>query len=170
MHDEATNEGGGAGQTGPLNEPKMVAAAETQTPEQWRRTLREHQDELAGDDAAAKRLERQRKARTASFTEADDGMWRLFGLFDPVTAQRIRAALNHKTDMAWHAATGRERPQARHRRADAIAELLTRTSHGEAEQPQPTSLLVLADYDAIDNKLGNRRPPWQQPPTPPPRR
>jgi len=148
---------GAAAQTGPLDEPKMLAAAETETPEQLRRTVREHQDELAGDDAVAKRYERQRKARTASFTETDDGMWRLFALFDPVTAQGIRAALNHKTDMAWHATTGRERLEARHRRADAIAELLTRTSDGEAEQPQPTSLLILADYDALDRQLGNPR-------------
>lgn len=148
---------GTAAQTGPLDEQKMVAAAETQTPEQLRRTVREHQDELAGDDAVAKRLERQQRARMASFTEQDDGMWRLFALFDPVTAQGIRAALNHKTDMAWHTTTGRERLEARHRRADAIAELLTRTSDGEAEQPQPTSLLILADYDTIDRQLGNPR-------------
>ncbi|MCY3911594.1 MAG: DUF222 domain-containing protein [bacterium] len=119
--------------------------------------MREHQDELAGDDDGSKRLERQQKARTASFTEQDDGMWRLFALFDPVTAQRIRTALNHKTDMAWHATTGRERLEARHRRADAIAELLTRTSDGETERPQPTSLLILADYDAVDRQLGNPR-------------
>ncbi|WP_419849076.1 HNH endonuclease [Candidatus Poriferisocius sp.] len=148
---------GAASQTGPLDEEKMVAAAETQTPEQLRRTVRDHQDELAGDAEGAKRLERQQKARMASFTEQDDGMWRLFALFDPITAQRIRAALNHKTDMAWHATTGRERLDARHRRADAIAELLTRTTDGEAGQPQPTSLLILADYDAIDRQLGNPR-------------
>ncbi|WP_419923849.1 HNH endonuclease [Candidatus Poriferisocius sp.] len=148
---------GTAAQNGPLDEDKMVAAAERETPEQLRRTVREHQDKLAGDDECSKRLERQRKARTASFTETDDGMWRLFALFDPVTAQRIRAALNHKTDMAWHATTGRERLEARHRRADAIAELLTRTSDGEGDRPQPTTLLILADYDTIDHQLGNPR-------------
>ncbi|MXW42083.1 MAG: DUF222 domain-containing protein [Acidimicrobiia bacterium] len=148
---------GTAAQSGPLNEHKMVTAAETQTPEQLRRTVREHQDELAGGDMVAKRLERQQRARMASFTEQDDGMWRLFALFDPVTAQGIRAALNHKTDMAWHATTGRERLKARHRRADAIAELLTRTGNGDSEQPQPTTLLILADYDAIDKQLDNPR-------------
>ena len=149
---------GTAAQAGPMDEDKMVAAAEIQTPEQLRRTVREHQDELSSDTEGAKRLERQQKARMASFTEQEDGMWRLFALFDPITAQRIRAALNHKTDMAWHATTGRERLDARHRRADAIAELLTRTTEGEAgDQPQPTSLLILADYDAIDRQLDNPR-------------
>ncbi|MCY3911595.1 MAG: hypothetical protein OXF99_08765 [bacterium] len=37
---------GAAAATGPLDEEEMVAAAETQTPEQLRRTVREHQDEL----------------------------------------------------------------------------------------------------------------------------
>ena len=148
---------GTAAQTGPMDENKMVAAAEQQTPEQLRRTVREHQDELSGDDDGTKRLERQQRARMASFAEQDDGMWRLFALFDPITAQGIRAALNHKTDMAWHATAGRERLEARHRRADAIAELLTRTSDGEADRPQPTSLLILADFDTIDQQLGNPR-------------
>ena len=148
---------GTAAKCGPLDEDKMVAAAEVQSPEQLRRTVREHQDEMAGDDGTAKRLERQQKARTASFTEQEDGMWKLFALFDPVTAQGIRAALNHKTDMAWHNSIGRERLEARHRRADAIAELLTRTNDGESDRPQPTSLLILANYDAIDHQLGNPR-------------
>ena len=135
---------GAAAQAGPLDENEMLAAAEAQTPEQLRRTVRQHQDELAGDDGA-KRLERQQGARTAGFAEQEDGMWRLFALFDPITAQRIRAALSHETDMAWHTTAG------------AIAELLTRTTDGEADRPQPTSLLILADYDAIDQKLGNPR-------------
>ena len=143
----------------------MVAAAETQSPEQFRRTVRAHQDELSGDDGS-ERLERQRNARTASFSEQDDGMWCLYALFDPITGQRIRAALNHKTDMAWYSTNGREREKIRHRRADAIAELLTRTTQtvggadgeiGVVECPQPTSLLILADYDIIDQKLGRPR-------------
>lgn len=39
----------------------------------------------------------QQAQRTMRQAEQDDGMWRLFALFDPVTSQRIRAALNHKT-------------------------------------------------------------------------
>ncbi len=47
---------GNAAKTGPMDELNMVAAAEIQTPEQLRRTLREHQDELTGDDGS-ERLE-----------------------------------------------------------------------------------------------------------------
>ena len=46
------------------------------------------QNELAGDDGT-KRFERQRKARTASFSLRDDGMWQLFALFDPTAAARV---------------------------------------------------------------------------------
>ncbi len=152
---------GRAAKAGPLDEKKMVAAAEAESPDQFRRTVRAHQDELVGDDGT-KRLERQRNARMATFGEQDDGMWCLYALFDPVTGQRIRAALNHKTDMAWYATTGRERLDARHRRADAIAELLTRTTeHADGgtsrERPQPTSLVIVADYDTIDQQLGRPR-------------
>ncbi len=153
---------GRAAKAGPLDEKKMVAAAEAETPDQFRRTVRAHQDELVGDDGT-KRLERQRNARMATFGEQEDGMWCLYALFDSVTGQRIRAALNQKTDMAWYATTGRERLDARHRRADAIAELLTRTTEDadddgiSRERPQPTSLVIVADYDAVDQQLGRPR-------------
>lgn len=34
---------------------------------------------------------------------------------------------------------------------------MTRVSDGEADRPQPTSLLILADFDVIDHQLGNPR-------------
>ena len=86
---------GKAAENGPLDEQKMLVAAETQTPDQFRKTMRDHQDELAGDDGEARR-ERQKHARTGSFSERDDGMWQLFALFDPTAAARIRKALNAK--------------------------------------------------------------------------
>ncbi len=78
-------------------------------------------------------------------------------MFDPVTAQRIRSSLNKKTDMAWHANNGRERQETRHRRADAIAELLTRTTHDGYQQPASASVVLVADYDVIDQKLAHPR-------------
>ena len=148
---------GSAADSGPMDEAKMLAAAETQTPEQLRKTVRDHQDELAGDDGA-KRFERQRKARTASFSLRDDGMWQLFALFDPTAAARIRRALNKATDDDWRTDNRRERTADRHRRADALEQLITRTVSGDGhEQPQGTTLLLMASYDLVDNKLGNPR-------------
>ena len=148
---------GTAAQNGLLDEAKMLAAAETQTPEQLRRTVRDHQNELAGDDGA-KRFERQRKARTASFSLRDDGMWQLFALFDPTAAARVRKALNKATDDDWRTDNRREHTADRHRRADALERLITRTISADgSEQPQGTTLLLMASYDLVDNKLGNPR-------------
>ena len=148
---------GTAAQNGPLDEAKMLAAAETQTPEQLRKTVRDHQNELAGDDGA-KRFERQRKARTASFSLRDDGMWQLFALFDPAAAARIRKALNKATDDDWRTDNRREHTADRHRRADALERLITRTISADgSEQPQGTTLLLMADYDLVDDKLGRPR-------------
>ncbi|MCQ3810880.1 MAG: HNH endonuclease [Acidimicrobiia bacterium] len=148
---------GSAAESGPMDEAKMLAAAETQSPEQLRKTVRDHQNELADDDGA-KRLERQRKKRTASFTERDDGMWQLFALFDPSAAAGIRVALNKATDDDWRQDNRREHTADRHRRADALERLITRTvSNGGHEQPQGTTLLLMASYDLVDNKLGNPR-------------
>lgn len=148
---------GSAAESGPMDEAKMLAAAETQSPEQLRKTVRDHQNELAGDDGA-KRFERQRKARTASFSLRDDGMWQLFALFDPTAAARIRRALNKATDDDWRTDNRREHTADRHRRADALERLITRTVSGDGhEQPQGTTLLLMADYDLVDNKLGRPR-------------
>ena len=90
---------GRASENGPLDEQKMLVAAEKQTPDQFRKTMRDHQNELAGDDGEA-RQERQRQARTGSFTERDDGMWQLYALFDSTAAARIRKAYlapHHRT-------------------------------------------------------------------------
>lgn len=48
--------------------------------------------------------------------------------------------------------------QSDHRRADALEQLITRQSSGGGhEQPQGTTLLLMADYDLVDNKMGNPR-------------
>ena len=146
-----------AHQNGRLDEAKMLQAAEEQTPDEFKKTMNEHQQELDGDDGQA-RLNRLRRKRTVSFTERDDGMWQLFALFDPQAATRIRRALNHCTDLKWRARSGREHRWMQHQRADALEQLLTRhldaDGHGE---PQRATLVLVADYDLVDDRLGNPR-------------
>ena len=149
---------GRASENGPMDEQKMLTAAETQTPDQFRKTMQDHQNELAGDDGEARR-ERQRQARTASFTEQDDGMWRLYAQFDPTAAARIRKALNAKTDANWRLDNkrGRDHISDRHRRADALEQLITRqSSEGGKEQLQGTTI-------AVDGRLRPRRQQAGQP-------
>ncbi len=114
---------GNAAKAGPLDEPKMLKAAQTQPPDKFRRTLREHQRELDRDDGAAE-LERQRKARCASLTECEDGMWRLHALFDHVTAAGIKRSLA-RSGAVWDNRVGHAAIGERHRRADVLADILT---------------------------------------------
>ncbi len=114
---------GNAAKSGPLDEPKMLKAAQTQAPDKFRKTLREHQRELDRDDGAAE-LQRQRKARCASLTECEDGMWRLHALFDHVTAAGIRRSLA-RSGAVWDNRVGHAAIGERHRRADVLADILT---------------------------------------------
>ena len=87
-------------------------------------------------------------------------MWQLFALFDPTAAAQIRKALNAKTDANWRLdnSRGRDHISDRHCRADALEQLITRTSSSDGkEQPQGTTLLLMANYDLVDNKLSNPR-------------
>ena len=81
-------------------------------------------------------------------------------MFDPTAAARIRKALNANTDANWRQDNrkGREHISDRHRRADALEQLITRQSTGDGrERPQGTTLLLMADYELVDNKMGNPR-------------
>ena len=58
-------------------------------------------------------LERQRRARTASaFVDADTGMGRVFGAFDPISFNLIEQVVDGHTDALWRADGGRDgRPE-----------------------------------------------------------
>ncbi len=124
---------GSAAKSGPVDEGRMLKAAQTQTPEKFRKTLREHQRELDRDDGAAE-LQRQRKQRCASFTEREDGMWQLYALFDHITAAGVRRALA-RSGAVWDNRSGSSAIGQRHRRADTLADILT----GPKPAPRDTS-------------------------------
>ena len=82
-------------------------------------------------DRGEARLERQRRARTASmFVDRDTGMGRVCADFDPVSFNLVEQAVDNRTDALWRADGGRDgqpdqvRTSAQ-RRADAIFELIT---------------------------------------------
>ncbi len=141
---------GNAAKSGPLDEPKMLKAAQTQPPDKFRKTLREHQRELDRDDGAAE-LARQRKARCASLTECEDGMWRLHALFDHVTAAGIRRSLA-RSGAVWDNRVGHAAIGERHRRADVLADILT------GSKPTPSNSNPGAGGSARRGGSDTRRP------------
>ena len=82
-------------------------------------------------DRGEARLERQRRARTASmFVDRDTGMGRLCADFDPVSFNLVEQAVDNHTDALWRTDGGRDgKPDqirtSAQRRADAIFELIT---------------------------------------------
>ena len=107
-------------------------------------------------DRGEARLERQRRARTAStFVDRDTGMGRVCADFDPVSFNLVEQAVDNRTDALWRADGGRDgKPdQVRtsgQRRADAIFELITGRN---ADTRQPAAGLLAAGLPA---DLGNR--------------
>ena len=79
-----------AAEQAPIDEAELLAAAEHEPADMFGRTVRDHVNERIGDDLEERRR-RQRAQREVSFGRRPDGMYALFGKFDPV-AGRLRDA------------------------------------------------------------------------------
>ena len=120
-------------------------------------------------DRGEARLERQRRARTASmFVDRDTGMGRVCADFDPVSFNLVEQAVDNHTDALWRADGGRDgKPDqirtSAQRRADAVFELITGRN---ADTRQPAGVLLAAGQPAGSQPAGsggrakaaNRRP------------
>ena len=128
-----------------------------------RYTLAYESHQQMADDAAAAaaasnepgdaEYQAQRAERKASLRPTADGMWELSGRFDYLTGRRINQKLHAMIASLRQEAgdAARSYPQ---RAADALAELIT----GEGNHLRPaTSLLLIADYDAVAGQLNNPR-------------
>ena len=117
------------------------------------RTVRDHVNDRSSDDLEERR-KRQRAQRKASITQQSDGMYNLFGRFDPVAGARIETALAAMAGRMWRAEDAKNRPTPQQRFADALETLITRDGSGKS---QSTTLLVIADYDTTAGRLQNPR-------------
>ena len=108
----------------PVDEAVLLAAAEGEPADLFGRTVRSHLDERTGDDLAERR-KRQRERRQVSWKHEPDGMFKLFGTFDPVTGARIETALTSTANRLWHGEDPKNRATAKQRLADALELLLT---------------------------------------------
>ena len=142
----------------PIDENELLAAAEEEPADLFGRTVREHLNERSGNDLEERR-KRQRAQRRLSFKQQPDGMFELFGRFDPVAGSRIEAAISAAANRLWHAEDPKNRPTPQQRMADALELLVTR-SGGDGKTKgtaQGVDLLVIADYDTLAGQLSNPR-------------
>ena len=122
----------------------------------------------------AERRKRRRERRQVSWKHEPDGMFKLFGTFDPVTGARIETALTSTANRLWHGEDPKNRATAKQRLADALEILVTNggtgngsaAAHGNGSSAghvrttcaaQGVDLLVIADYDTVAGQLANPR-------------
>ena len=139
----------------PINETLLVKAAGSEPFDEFMQTVKLHQRDVAADDGQGL-LDRQRKKRKARiFESSDSGMFVLTGEFDQITGARIATALTAKERQLWHREDPNKRATPQQRMADALAELINEpTGDGRSVG---TDLLVIADFDVLEQQLENPR-------------
>ena len=142
----------------PIDEAELLAAAEQQPADLFGRTVRDHLNERDFDDLEERR-KRQRSQRRLTWKRQPDGMFELFGRFDPLTGSRIETAITAAANKLWHAEDSKQRPTSQQRLADALELLVTRSGEDGKKQgtAQGVDLLVIADYDILAGHLANPR-------------
>ncbi|MCQ3813189.1 MAG: DUF222 domain-containing protein [Acidimicrobiia bacterium] len=139
----------------PIDERLLVEAANNEPFDEFMQTVKLHQRDVAADDGQSL-LDRQRKKRKARiFESSDSGMFVLTGEFDQITGARIATALTAKERQLWHREDPNNRATPQQRMADALAELISEpTGDGRSVG---TDLLVIADFDVLEQQLENPR-------------
>ena len=145
-----------AASQGPVDEAMLVEAARREDFGTFSRTLRDHQHEKSGDDGKSL-MATQRKRRDLSFFKSsDDGMFILNGRFDPVAGHRIEAALaDEERRLRNNTDTTADQATFNQRLADALENLVCADT--KDRKPQGTTLILTADWDALNQKLADAR-------------
>ena len=140
-----------------VDEAELLAAAEREPVDVFGRTVRDHVNERTADDDLEERRRRQRAQREVSISKQSDGMYDLFGRFDPVAGARIETALAAMAKKLWHGEDAKNRATPAQRYADALELLVTGGGSARRLKPQNTTLLVIADYDAVAGQMDGAR-------------
>ena len=133
-----------------VNEAELLGAAASQPTDVFANTVRDHVNERTAREDLKEQRRRQRARRELSIKQQSDGMYKLFGLFDPVAGARIETALTAAAKKLRRVEDPANRATVPQRYADAL-ELLA-TGNGAAGNPN-TTLLVIAEYDAIAGQV-----------------
>ncbi len=139
-----------------VDEATLVGAAQREHVDLFRRTVRDHVNARIGDDLTERRR-RQRARREVRFGRQADGMFTLFGRFDPVAGSRIEVALTAAAGKLWRNEDPKSRPTPAQRLADALESLVARGEGQGVAAAQGVDLLIVADYDAVAGQLADPR-------------
>ena len=137
----------------PVDRRQLLEAAESEPEDRFRRTLKDHVNERTNEQELQQRHAAQRRRRRASISEQADGMFHLFAQFDPLTGNRVRAALLAKSDELFRNEDSQDRATAPQRFADALEQLVCNNDGTGA--PAGMELIVLADYDLLHERISN---------------
>ena len=141
----------------PIDETELLNAAEKEPADVFGHTVRDHVNERTAAEDLEERRRRQRSRREANIKQESDGMFKLFGTFDPVTGARVEAALAAMAKHLWHAEDPNNRATPAQRYADALEVLITRQDASSGGKAQRTTLVVVADYDLLAGQLADAR-------------
>ena len=132
------------------DEPALLEMARGYPVDMFARMTRQY---MSSQDSAGQH-QRQYQNRWASLVQDPDGSWRLSAYFDYSTGKRVSIAFNQMVRNYRNAESPNAEMTYQQRRADALANLIT----GEGGHHRPdTTLLVIADYDAVSGELNKLR-------------
>ena len=140
----------------PIDEAELLTAAAEQPADLFGATVRDHLNQRDRGDDLEGRRKRQRAQRRLTWKRQPDGMFELFGRFDPLAGGRIETAITAVANRLWHAEDPNNRATPQQRLADALESLVTQGSEATGAA-QGVDLLVIADYDILAGRLANPR-------------
>ena len=138
----------------PVDEAELLVAAGKEPADVFAHTVRDHVNERSAGEGLEERRRRQRARREANIKKESDGMYKLFGTFDPVAGARIETALAATAKKLRHGEDPKHRATPAQRYADALELLITRQGAGKAQR---ANLVVIGDYDATVGQLRDAR-------------
>lgn len=139
-----------------VDEDELVVAAASQPTDVFGHTVRHHVNERTTGEDLQEIRRRQRARRELSIKQQSDGMYKLFGLFDPIAGARIETGLDAAANKLRRGEDPTNRATVPQRYADGLELLATGNS---ATGAQSTTLLVIADYDAVAGRIADAHLP-----------
>ena len=144
-----------AASEGPVDETALVEAAKTEDFGQFTRTVRDHQSEQASDGGRSLRDRQLQKRNFGIRKSPQDGMYDVYGRFDPEAGNRIEAALAAQERRIRTQQDGATESTFGQRMADALEHLVC--AEAENRRPQGTKLILTASWDQINQQMADAR-------------